>query len=560
MLSRHAPIAIAIVSFIGFGCGGSSSKPDGGGGGSSAGGAGGTMSSTGSGGLGGGAAGSTGTAGSAMPTGSIVFQSTQATLLDLGAPCTMEEGATGDRWCAFFGPSQVMVGNAALFVVNVTRAAVAGTSITCGTTDPNCLKLIDSFGEEQFHPAMFQGDTLVYYDALTGTPFGWRPGMTAGRALAVADANTDLNLCTPGTKGNTIWCLRDLAAAMQTDPTLILSDLLAGHLDATADPPLAKIETLISVSAADMFSHFEVDFPGGGDTIAWSARSVASGPEVLKMQTLGNDASRVTVASGVNSWLAQPDGSRWYWLSNVSETNGVGALQSAPFPAGTSPIMVAGNVAQFGFPNPTSLLVVDSAKVMTSFTPPITAAVTGAAFDTGVLGFIQVSAQGHAAYVKMAKSNSAGSLTGIDLYVKKAGDATACTLTATTDAYPFNFSFTPSGVGATWIQKTLTSGNAQFTRFSDCNKMLVGNNVVFSRSLGNRGILFLDTVDNTTGTAVARLRTLGSDGALTADAPSAVSGGVGSLIALASGTTDILVYTVNNGGNEDGVYVRGFGP
>jgi hypothetical protein len=41
---------------------------------------------------------------------------------------------------------------------------------------------------------------------------------------------------------------------------------------------------------------------------------------------------------------------------------------------------------------------------------------------------------------------------------------------------------------------------------------------------------------------------------------SVVSGQVGTLIPTASGGTDILVYTVNGGGSDDGVYVRGFGP
>src|SRR4051794_6118777 len=92
---RHAPIAVAILLFGCIGCGGGSSKPDAGGLGGLGGGSGGN-------GLAG--AGGPGTGGSvgggAMPTGTRVLQGTQAALLDLGAPCTNEEGATGDRWCA----------------------------------------------------------------------------------------------------------------------------------------------------------------------------------------------------------------------------------------------------------------------------------------------------------------------------------------------------------------------------------------------------------------------------------------------------------------------------
>src|SRR6476661_5011144 len=156
MLSKHAPIAIATVLFIGCG-GGGSSKPDGGGSGGSIG-IGGASGS-----------GAPGGATGANPTGSLVLQGNQVALLDLGPPCTNEEGATSDRWCAVFGPSVVTAGQAALFVINVTKAA-AGASITCASSDANCIKLTDSFGENDSHPALFQGDTLVYYDVLTGTP------------------------------------------------------------------------------------------------------------------------------------------------------------------------------------------------------------------------------------------------------------------------------------------------------------------------------------------------------------------------------------------------------
>ncbi len=57
---------------------------------------------------------------------------------------------------------------------------------------------------------MFQGDTLVFHD-VAATPFGWRPGMTAARVLAVADPNTaDVLACTPSLKGTAVICLRDL--------------------------------------------------------------------------------------------------------------------------------------------------------------------------------------------------------------------------------------------------------------------------------------------------------------------------------------------------------------
>src|SRR5262245_61060022 len=208
---RHARFLIATVLLIG--CGSSPSKSAGGpDAGPGTGGTNGAAGVTGGGGTtgmagvtgagGSGTAGVTGTGGSATgaPTGSSVFTGADAVLLDLGPPCTNEEGATGDRWCGFIAPSVSMPTNGDLFVVNVTKAA-AGTAMTCGLTDQNCLLLTSMFAEDDFHIVGFQGDTLVYYDQ-TATPFGWRPGMTAGRALAVADPLTaDVLACTPDFKG-----------------------------------------------------------------------------------------------------------------------------------------------------------------------------------------------------------------------------------------------------------------------------------------------------------------------------------------------------------------------
>jgi hypothetical protein len=552
---RHAPIALAISLLVG--CGGGSAKPDGGGtGGGSLGGTGLAVDG------GGGGGGSAGTTGTVTPTGSLAFQGTQAVLLDLGPPCTGEDGATGDRWCGFFGPSAVTPGNAALFVVNVTKVA-AGTSVNCAAAaDPNCLKLTDAFGENDSHPSLFQGDTLVYYDIGTAEPFGWRPGMTAGKRLATLDADADA-VCTPAIKGTAISCLRLLPMAMQTDPTnIVLVDVLAGHLEGAANPPLVKVETVIAASINDTnVSHLQVGFPvPGAETIAWSARSSAAGPEVLKMQTMGNDASRVTVASGVNQWDVSPDGARWYWLANVNDDTFIGALQSAPFPAGTSPVAIASNVAQYAFPTPTSLAVVDTAEAMTVFTSAAGAPAGAQAFDSSVFGFLSPSSDGHLAYVKTVTTDSSGNITGSDMFVKKFDATQGCTLTSATDSFPFDFSFTTNSVGAAWVQKTIVSANARYTRFSDCMTMTVGSSIVFTESLGNRGILFLNGFSSTTGLATMNLRGLDSAGALTADPTTVISSQVGSLWPVTSGTTDIVVYSVNGGGTTDGIYVRPFGP
>jgi len=354
---------IAIASLFLVGCGSSSSSPpDASGMGGSSSGAGGIRVNfdgglTGGGGTTTGGGTGTGNTAGAMATGALVFQGALPVLLLSGPPCTFEEGATGDRWCAFLTDSVSTPGNTDLFVVNVTKAAT-GVSISCGLADANCLKLTSSFFEDRFHIALFQGDTLAYFD-LTGTPFAWRPGMTAGRILAAADPTIkNVVECYPDIKGTGITCQRDLPDAMQTDPQVFLTDVLAGRVDDAATPPLARLETVIWSSSADTpnVNHFQIGFPvPGGNTVAWSARAVKGGPEVLKAQTLGDDATRITVAMNVNSWRASPDGARWYWKSQVNETTRAGVLQSAPFPGGAGPTMLAANTLEFAVPTPTSL-------------------------------------------------------------------------------------------------------------------------------------------------------------------------------------------------------------
>ena len=161
---------IAIASLFLVGCGSSSSSPrDAGGVDGSSSGSGGIRVNFDGGGLtgGGGAAGTGATAGAgtgntagAMATGTLVFQGASPLLLPSRLPCTFEEGATGDRWCAFLTDSVSSPGNTDLFVVNVSKAA-AGVSVSCGLADANCLKLTSSYFEDQSHPALFQGDTGV---------------------------------------------------------------------------------------------------------------------------------------------------------------------------------------------------------------------------------------------------------------------------------------------------------------------------------------------------------------------------------------------------------------
>jgi len=147
------------------------------------------------------------------------------------------------------------------------------------------------------------------------------------------------------------------------------------------------------------------------------------------------------------------------------------------------------------------------------------------------------------------------------MFVKKSDGTGACTLTAATDGfYPALF-FTPDSGAATWLQRSGSAAVARYTRLSDCTVMTSDSSagIVYSQPLNDRGVLFIDNYD---GVSVGALRyaAVTAGNTLSTDPLSMISGQVGFFAVTASAGADIVVYTVNGGGNDDGVYVRAFGP
>ena len=485
--------------------------------------------------------------------GAPIYQGSDAFMLFSGPSCTEEAGATGDRWCAFVAASPTTVAAADLFVFNATKAA-AGTAITCGAaTETNCLKLTADFAEDGFHGAFFQGDTLVYFDG-TAMPFGWRPGMTAGRALVAADATTaDVLGCVPAAKGTAIVCLKDLPAAMQTNTNIILSDLILGTVDGAATPPLARVESVISFNSGDGDApRFAYQFLPGGQSLAWSTRTSATGAEILKTQKVGDDASRAMIGSDIHEWSVSSDGTHWTWFTQYNVTTGAGTLQSAPFPGGVGPVANGTNIVQFGFPSPRAVVSVSTGRAMSALAEPLTAPATMTAVDTGVLAFLDLSSKGDIAYAKTY--NSLADL--VDLYVKRWDSTTAaCTLTSTTNGAYQAFLFMPGGGAAVWPRE---NGNMTFellfTRLSDCNTMtLAAPGAFFVDATSDRAVIYMEGRDvNGTGSLWTRPV---SDGTALGGEPTYISSQVGSFASLAA-APGALVYSVNGGGTGDGIYVR----
>ena len=427
----------------------------------------GASGATGVAGVGGGPAGAGGggAGGSLAGTNVRVFVGQTAIVLQSGPACTSQEGATGDRWCAFAAASPTSANAFDLFVVNISRAA-AGVAVTCGPApDPNCLRLTAQFAEDESHPAFFQGDTLVYYD-ITATAFGWRPGMAAGRVLAQPSATiADVVACVPDTIGTAVFCLGVLAS--QPDPqNSAMADLLVGKLDGTLTPALSRVETVMAFNLADGdLPRFQVGFPSpGSDTIAWSARATPTGPEILKRQTIGNDASRATVASNVHGWVGSPNGSRWYWLSAVDDF-GYGTLQSSPFPGGANPVTLGTDVVQFLFPAGQALLYADGSFQALAVADPVGAPTAVTTFASDVIGFIALSGQGDVGYVTVYDTYTMLS----DLHIRRWNSTSGgCTLTSTADSLGGFFS--PDSGAMVWVRYTNGVNEMMYSRLSDCGE------------------------------------------------------------------------------------------
>ena len=545
-----------MVGVLAVGCGGSSGGFAGAGLGGISGGAGGSSGAGGASGGGGGVAGT----GPGVVTGSRVFSGTPAAMLSEGPSCTEEAGATGDRWCAFVAFSDATSDARSLFVVNVSRV-VAGVEVTCAAggaaADPNCILLTASLGGDSLSPTLhgtyFQGDTLVYYDQSLAA-YAWRPGMTRGRLLATPAAGQNVVLCTSARTGTAVMCL--LLPATQPELNVSHADLLIGKADGASEPLLSLADAVITSTAGDIGSaRFSFGFPPGADDyVAWTSRADATGPEMLKLQKAGDPASKVTVASDAHAWHVSPDGTRWFWLSAVDRA-GVGTLHTAPFPSGANPTRVRVDVLEYGVlpGDGQTVVAVTILGALVAIAQPATAT-TELVLDTQVRTLLDFSAAGHVAYAKRRVGANSG-----DLFVKKA-DGTETCVVEPTGRVPFrSVSFVPNAGAVMWARSKTDGFDGHYTRLRDCNTTPIAPDVAVLASIGHEIALFMDTFDDTTGAGSLRTLAVGNGNTLqTGTPPTLIADNVDSytIAAPAPGT---LLYTVNAGGDTDGVYVRGFG-
>jgi hypothetical protein len=489
-----------------------------------------------------------------------------------GVPCSYESGSTADVWCAILRPSLQQVGSSALFIMNISQA-VAGTPVACGTAagDPNCLLLTGGFASDDTHKAGFQGSTLIYYD-VTGTPYAWRPGMLNGRRLVRVTFDTgDAHDCVAAPRGDAVACLQDVPPVIlptggvpSGSTTATFSDLLVGHAGPEA-PLLQKVETIVSHDTNDSAQRALFRFVGPtGDHIAWSTPVRPGAPEVLKMQIVGDDASRQVVATDVSRWATSPDFTQWAWLSGFNYDNAApsGTLQVAPFPDGQAPLTVLEKAATFYFVKDHGMSILDDAGHLfgvvdtTGSSKPVMVPL-----DNGVLGVIAASGDGHLAYVK--SFDFIFSL--VDLYVQKYdGTGTGCSLDRSEEV-PYGGSLGPrflsNSAALLWARVTNLDTNddrlkaaGKFTRTTDCVTQTVGSDIVAQGPLGQDGISVSDSYDGSSGTL--RIRGLVSTGDMLAPGdPIVVQTRMDSSLSLYP-LLHALVYTVNIGDSADGLYFR----
>ena len=531
--------------------GGAVSAATGGHPGTASGGSGGMIVFPGSGGTTTPAGGSSGTTGTPPVAGSTALLKGTAILMGPGATCSSAPAtatSTSDRWCGVFVPSgNQMIG---LLVFNLTKA-LAGTPITCDSTDVNCVPLnasVDVNANDTDATYGFFGQTLIYYDATT--VYAWRPGMTAGRAI-MAHSTTQPVQCagSPNDTGNVV-CLSGSN-----------NNLYAGPVGAPATGMLPLVETLTNGSTG-------IDFSPDGLSLIWSVKTSMTSPsETLKMETIGDATSKKTIASNITSWALSPDAARWYWLSApATDVNMVttGTLQTAPYPAGTTPAAVQAKVGQYLLYGAKSAITLTTAaatgatgadmNVIADVDAPVPAPVE----PSDVIGLVGVTDAGNVLYATMAQqpSSSSNSIL-VDLRTIEPDGTGKCVVAPTASADP-GAGFNTAGTAVEWVEVkvdttgTVTGVSGQYTTVADCAPH------VFSTSLYGfydvtSGLIVQQNYSSTAFSADIAYAAFGATGA--PGAPAVVQPAADSTIVPLFPTPGRVLFTLSSGAATDGVYL-----
>ncbi len=478
--------------------------------------------------------------------------------------CTNQDPPSGDRWCAFTMPSN-FIGGDDLWVINVTKAA-AGTPIKCDVSDLNCLLLSSTLYTGDLTLHSFFGDTLIFYaeaGQTTAAAYAWRPGMISARRLTT---NALPGGCAGNQMTDAVRCLQNPDSTTVTGQTTF--DLSAGFVTTGGTGPLPKVTTFIATlttdpatSAAAPPARYRANLSSDGTWIAWSARPAPATPETLVAQKIGDASTRVTVAQDVSRWVFSRDGNSLYWLKsfNYDPASPLGTLQSTPFPvppAGTAPTVttIRPNVAFFAPTGDTGLLVLGALNsgagqlsVIADSAQPSQVKV----LDEAVSQPLSVSLDGR---------DVVYSRSGLDLLANGVDFASECTMTTNAAALPFGtFSNPPSTVF--WVKPDATTGNylGYYTNAANCQSKMFATGLWTWAPVKDQGLVYGDEVfiDNLGNVDDVTLRYASLTGGVLPAAGTAIQQRANPTFALVLPYVSAVVYTINAGGDTDGIYLGG---
>ncbi|HTA21309.1 MAG TPA: hypothetical protein VK989_18585, partial [Polyangia bacterium] len=482
--------------------------------------------------------------------------------------CTNQVPATTDRWCAFAKPAATL-GNFELWVIDVTKVA-ANVTVKCDTTDANCLRLSTGLYSDPtngFRVEGFDGDTLTYSEIPTlsangfiGAVSAWRPGWTAGRRLT---SNAGVT-CSGHRAASAAICIENPVTDANQNTT---AELHAGLLDTQTGGTLPLVDTLLVFATTDAngVQKWNAKLTPDGASIAWSTRATASGTEDLKVQKIGDDASRVSVASDVSQWIVTKDSAEWLWLGGYNYDQGgapSGTLQSAAFPAGTGVQTIAAAVGDFNEAGPQGVLYRSNVSTNAGklvLAPDRDAPGTTTTLDQGVFFVFEVSQDGtRATYTKDVQSLDAGTSTVpiFDLWLATAGAAAPCALTATATGF-LAPQFLSAADMTAWGRFNMLTGEVEgvYTTSADCVTRSFASDVFSWTPIGDEGYVFLDTLSPDPNVNEATLRYAKVANGLLPSTGTSIQARAGLAFATLLPSLSAVVYTVETGAAGDGLYV-----
>ncbi len=203
------------------------------------------------------------------------------------------------------------------------------------------------------------------------------------------------------------------------------------------------------------------------------------------------------------------------------------------------------------------MVVLTSAGALSRIADPGGAPATLTAIDTGVVGIVTASASGHVAYAK--SYNEDADLTDL---LSRRWDATtaACTLTTSVNVFYPGVRFSDDAAAVAWLQVVSPSViPANYTRTADCMNTVFAPDAFAAVPMANRALVSWEGVDRTLGVGTLRSRAVTAGGVLATGTGTEISAGVGTFD-VGDPAPGVVLYTVNQMGATDGLYVRWLGP